>query len=218
MTTIGGHEVVQITNPTGRGTRPAGNFNSPADFPRLGETVVSSQSFGHRSNQRRSRTKAKQEQVLHELFSNSRERFMGVAYSILQNQHDAEDAVQNAFPSATRYFGNFEGRSAVGTWLTRIVINAALMLRRKRKNSFVRSLHDLNRDEAVFVETISDLQPNPELAYSRAESFAFLDAQIDEMNPLLGQSVRAAYYEEMSMAEGSSALGIPIARFKARLL
>lgn len=160
---------------------------------------------------------AKQEQLLQELFSISRKRLVRVAYRILQNQEDAEDAVQDAFLSASRHFANFEGRSAVATWFTRIVINAALMLRRKRKSTLVRSLHDLNGDDAFFVATIPDLQPNPELAYSRAESFAFLDALISEMNPLLRQAVKIAYYDELSSPKASSALAIPLSRYKARL-
>jgi RNA polymerase sigma-70 factor (ECF subfamily) len=159
-----------------------------------------------------------EELLLQELFSISRKRLVRVAWGILQNQQDAEDAVQDAFLSASRHFGNFEGRSAVATWLTRIVINAALMIRRKRKNTFVRSLHDLDGDDSVFVETIPDLQPSPELTCSRAESFAVLDALIKKMNPLLRQAVEIAYYDELSSREASSALAIPISTYKARLL
>jgi RNA polymerase sigma-70 factor (ECF subfamily) len=215
----GRHETASIWNPGDPGTQPVSKFNSSSDFSRIREAVVSYRSATHRFKRRRTLPEAKQEQLLQELFLISRKRLLRVAYGVLQNQQDAEDAVQDAFLSATRYFGNFEGRSAVATWLTRIVINAALMARRKRKrkSTFVRSLHDLNGDDAVFVETIPDLQPNPELAYSQAESFAFLDALINEMNPLLRQAVKSAYYDELSSSEASSALAIPIPRYKARL-
>jgi RNA polymerase sigma-70 factor (ECF subfamily) len=155
--------------------------------------------------------------VLQELFSISRDRFLGVAYCILRNQHDAEDAVQDAFLSASRHIANFEGRSAVTTWLTRIVINAALMMRRKRKNSFVRSLSNLSGDDAITIETIPDFHPNPELVCSRAESFTLLDVLINEMNLPLRQAVKSAYYDELSSSEASSALAIPLSTYKARL-
>jgi RNA polymerase sigma-70 factor, ECF subfamily len=77
-------------------------------------------------------SEAQQDQTLQELFMTSRERFVRIAYRILQNKEDAEDAVQHAFLSACRCFRGFEGRSALTTWFTRIVINAALMVRRKR--------------------------------------------------------------------------------------
>jgi RNA polymerase sigma-70 factor (ECF subfamily) len=116
--------------------------------------------------------------------------------------------VQDAFLSASRHFANFEGRAAATTWLTRIVINAALMMRRKRKNTFIRALHDLDRNEADYLEIIPDFHPNPEMASSRAESVALLDGLINEMNPLLRQAVKSAYYDELSSSEASSALEI----------
>ena len=47
-----------------------------------------------------------------------------VAYRILDNQADAEDASQEAFISAYRNFHRFRGQSAVSTWLYRIAVNA----------------------------------------------------------------------------------------------
>jgi DNA-directed RNA polymerase specialized sigma24 family protein len=46
---------------------------------------------------------------------------------------DAEDTVQNAFISGHLHLRNFQGRSALKTWFTRVVLNAALMIRRNRK-------------------------------------------------------------------------------------
>ena len=56
-----------------------------------------------------------------------------VAYRILNNQADAEDAAQEAFISAYRNFHKFRGQSAVSTWLYRIAVNASLMKIRKDK-------------------------------------------------------------------------------------
>jgi len=63
-----------------------------------------------------------------------------VALRRLRNVEDAEDAVQDAFVSACRHFGKFEGRCALTTWLILIVMNAALMARRKRRNTRGESL------------------------------------------------------------------------------
>jgi hypothetical protein len=53
-------------------------------------------------------------------------RLLCVARRILRNEADAEDAVQEAYLSAVRHFGKFEGRSSILTWLTAIVVNQAL--------------------------------------------------------------------------------------------
>ncbi len=60
-------------------------------------------------------------------------RLLAVARRLLRNEEDARDCVQEAFLSAHRRIGTFEGRSTLRTWLQRIVTNAALTkLRAKR--------------------------------------------------------------------------------------
>jgi RNA polymerase sigma-70 factor, ECF subfamily len=164
-----------------------------------------------------SRTGALQQNILQELFLTSRERFIRIAYRILRNREDAEDAVQDAFLSACRHLREFEGRSALTTWFTRIVMNAALMVRRKRKNAAPLASHETDAAMSVFAETVVDIQPNPELAYSRAESYEILDAHLKELNPLLREAVVTTYYGELSITESSSALGVPPGTYKARL-
>ena len=56
-----------------------------------------------------------------------------VARRILKNEEDAQDAVQEALLSAFKDIGRFEGRSLLGTWLHRIVVNASLCRLRSRQ-------------------------------------------------------------------------------------
>jgi len=60
-------------------------------------------------------------------------RMLSVARRMLRNEDDAHDAVQDAFLSAFRAIDRFEGGSRLGTWLHRIVVNAALMKLRTRR-------------------------------------------------------------------------------------
>ncbi len=60
-------------------------------------------------------------------------RMLAVAQRMLQSESDAQDAVQEAFLSAFRGLGRFEGGSRLSTWLHRIVVNAALMKLRSRQ-------------------------------------------------------------------------------------
>src|ERR1700733_10681924 len=171
----------------------------------------------YRSRKARTRPASRQDDVLQEIFLVSRKQLFRVAFRILKNEEDAEDAVQDAMISAFRNFGKFEHRSQITTWLTRIVVNASLMIHRKRKSVVVWSLQENVTDDAAFAETIPDHQPTPEFAYQLVESLASIDALLNEMNPLLRQAVKAAYYDELSTAEASSALSVPISTFKARL-
>jgi RNA polymerase sigma-70 factor (ECF subfamily) len=66
-----------------------------------------------------------------------------VARRILRNDEDANDAVQDAFLSAFKGIGRFEGMSRLATWLHRIVVNAALGRLRSRQRHPEKSIEDL---------------------------------------------------------------------------
>ena len=57
-------------------------------------------------------------------------RLRAHARSILRNEEDAREAVQDGFLSAFKAIDRFDGRSSLSTWIHRIVVNAALMKRR----------------------------------------------------------------------------------------
>ena len=62
--------------------------------------------------------------AVQEMFSASRPRFVALAYSVLRNKEDAEDAIQDAMLSAYRHLRSFEGRSALTTMRVNQVVNA----------------------------------------------------------------------------------------------
>jgi RNA polymerase sigma-70 factor (ECF subfamily) len=68
---------------------------------------------------------------------------LAVARRLLPNEEDARDAVQDAFLSAFKSIGRFEGLSRIGTWLHRIVVNAALSRLRKQQRHPEMSIEDL---------------------------------------------------------------------------
>src|ERR1051325_4971621 len=65
------------------------------------------------------------------------QRLFRVARSILKDDAEAEDALQDAYVQAYRKFDEFRGDAAIATWLTRIVINQSLMRLRKKKRDQV---------------------------------------------------------------------------------
>jgi RNA polymerase sigma-70 factor (ECF subfamily) len=157
-------------------------------------------------------------EALEEMFAASRKKFLAIAYSILRNKEDAEDAVQEAFLSAYRHVRSFEGRSALKTWLTRIVMNAALMMQRKRKPSAVRSLSEngVSHDDG-WTEKIPDSQPDPEMIHAERETLQFIDEKLRELKPVLRQALTMTYFDELSGPEASAMLGVSAGTFKARL-
>jgi RNA polymerase sigma-70 factor, ECF subfamily len=153
-----------------------------------------------------------------EMFVASRPKFVAMARTILRNREDAEDAVQNSFLSGYLHLRSFEGRSALSTWFTRIVLNAALMIRRKRKRTAMKSILENNeRDDADWVENIAVSEPNPEMLHSDHEILQVVEQILGKMKPALRQAFRMSYFDELSGSEGCAALGVPAETFKARL-
>jgi RNA polymerase sigma-70 factor, ECF subfamily len=71
--------------------------------------------------------------ALEELYHAHGARLKSIAYHIVGNRQDAEDAVQETFLKLHRSLGGFQGQSSVGTWLCRIVINACYDIARRKK-------------------------------------------------------------------------------------
>ena len=153
-----------------------------------------------------------------ELFQSSRGRFIRLAYSVLRNQQDAEDAVQNAMISTLLHLRKFEGRSAFTTWFTRIVYNASLMVLRKRKSARIESFPDpIEGDDASWTDKIAAPQPDPEMACAQAETIRSIDVLLQKMSPVLRQAFTMTYYGELSCEEAGAVLGVPPRTFKSRV-
>ena len=157
-------------------------------------------------------------EALGEMFAVSRSKFVAIAYPILRNREDAEDAVQNAFLSGYLHLRSFEGRSALRTWFTRIVLNAALMIQRKRKPSATAPVPQASSShEANWLESIPASQPDPETAHAERETFDFINGILGKMKPILRQTLTMIYFDELSSPEACALLGISSTAFKARL-
>jgi RNA polymerase sigma-70 factor (ECF subfamily) len=149
----------------------------------------------------------------------SRSKFLATAHAILRNREDAEDAVQNAILSGYLHLPSFEGRSALTTWFTRIVMNAALMIRRKQKFPWMSPRPETsNSDDAKRMERIRSSQPDPEMVYAERETFQFINEALGKMKPALRQAFTVTYFDEMSGPEARALLGVSTAAFKSRLL
>src|SRR3954463_15923777 len=73
---------------------------------------------------------ARDRRAIEHVITANNQRMFRTAWSILGNRAEAEEAVQAAYLSAFASIGSFEGRSALSTWLTRIVVNESIGRRR----------------------------------------------------------------------------------------
>lgn len=147
-------------------------------------------------------------------------RLFRVARSILKDDAEAEDALQDAYLDAYQHIGQFRGDAQLSTWLTRIVVNRAIMKLRKEKRHGnvvpIDGRFDADADAAP-AEIPDARAESPRDATLRAEVRRLLEQRIDEL-PL---SFRAVFVmrevEDMSAKETADCLGIPEATVRSRL-
>ena len=120
------------------------------------------------------------------LFARNTRALYQTALRVLGNPEDAEEALQEGLLSAYRNLPRFERRSQFSTWLTRIVINAALMRRRSKRSRPAVSLDDwMSEGETPLAERFADESPNPEQIYAGTELRERVGKKLAEISPLL---------------------------------
>lgn len=151
------------------------------------------------------------------LFETYSPRLYRIAFNVLRNKEDAEDAVQDGWCRAYPKLHTFAGRSSLSTWLTRIVINSALMIRRQNKHQVQQMLDEASNYHSVRGSLV-DERATPEQACRNAEMNDLLAQQID----LLPSTTRTAFLlfaaQGFTTAESIKMLGINTSALKSRVL
>lgn len=152
---------------------------------------------------------------LHAIYS---KRLYRTIVVMTKNPQDAEDALQDTFLRAYLGIRTFESRSNIYSWLTRIAINSALMILRKRR-SHPEVLFDPQLDpqlEALFFEA-RDSAPNPEEACDLGQRKLKTLRAIRRLHPHLRAVIQMQLTHGWSVREISRALNISEAAVKSRL-
>lgn len=159
----------------------------------------------------------------HEVFRTLMRRHNRLLYrtarSIVKDDFDAEDAVQNAYLLAYRNIAKFEGGSALSTWLVRIVINEALTCLRKRSRlPQPLGLGGRELDEAMdAVAEAEVIRPErPDEALMRADMRRLVEAKIDELPAAYRTVFMLRGLEDLTVSETAAALGVPEATVRTR--
>jgi RNA polymerase sigma-70 factor, ECF subfamily len=151
------------------------------------------------------------------LFASQTAKLYRTAFAVLRNKEDAEDAVQDGLCSAYAKLRSFEGRSSFSTWLTRIVINSALMRRRRKIARPEASLEILSNREGWSGHRIVDMRPDPEKLCSCAEINGFVEKEIQKLPKKIQRAFRLCVIDGLSTKESSRVLGINKSALKSRM-
>jgi len=137
---------------------------------------------------------------------------------ITRNVADAEDTLQETLLKAYVHIGRFEGRSAFSSWLTRIAINSALMLSRKKRSHYVNSLEGGVDGEDFRLPEPTETAHNPEQACILNALETECIRAIRYLSPSLRAVVQIRYREHASIDQIAKMLGISKSAVKSRLL
>jgi RNA polymerase sigma-70 factor (ECF subfamily) len=145
-------------------------------------------------------------------------RIFSIAQRMTRNREDAEDVVQQSFQKAFINLKKFEGDSLFSTWLTRIAINEALMLlRRKRGSREVPIAESTTKDGAALPLDFPDSGPNPEDSCLQREQERILSAAVNELTPGLRKAIELREFGELSTGETAQVMGLSVGAVKARV-
>jgi len=139
--------------------------------------------------------------------------------SIVRNQEDAEDALQDTLLKAYRHLDAFRHTCKFSTWLTSIATNTALMILRKRKTRKEGHIDVLNDERAAWdVTEFVDLSLDPERLHSRHQIILVMRQEVEKLRPTLRSIIEQHYGTECSLEESAKAFDISVGAAKSRLL
>jgi RNA polymerase sigma-70 factor, ECF subfamily len=147
----------------------------------------------------------------------SRQLFSTI-FRITRNREDAEDVLQDTFLRAYLSLRHFQGRSSVYSWLTRIAINSALMLLRKRR-SHPEVCIDISSEPENDVAHLEPKDPclNPEQICDQRQRCANIHRAIERLRASLREPLKTRIAHGSSLEEMARTMGTTKAAVKARL-
>jgi RNA polymerase sigma-70 factor (ECF subfamily) len=153
-----------------------------------------------------------------EIMRRCNQRLFRVARSLVHEDAEAEDVLQEAYACAFAHIAEFRGEAALATWLTRIVLNEARgRLRRQRPH--------LDLDQVDVAQGRGQVLPfparpdgaDPEADAGRAEIRRLLEHAIDDLPTPFRLVFILREIQELSVEETAADLGIRPETVKTRL-
>jgi RNA polymerase sigma-70 factor (ECF subfamily) len=158
-------------------------------------------------------------ELFYELIRPYERRVFVFAFTILRNEADAQDAVQDAFLKAFKYLAQFRHESRFSTWLIQVAINEARLRQRKSHLEIMRPIEDQENEDGTYTpRDFADWREIPSEALEQKEIREKLVAALGS----LAQKYREVFVlrdvEHMSIEDTAQALGISAGAVKTRLL
>lgn len=164
------------------------------------------------------RARAREASAVRAIIQANNRRLFRMARSILKNDAEAEDVVQETYVRAFTHLDGFRGESSLATWLTRIAMNEALgRLRRQHPTVEWTTLEPGALEAQVIQFPLSTPPEDPERTMAQREIQTVVERAIDELPDAFRSVFIARVVEGMSTEETAEVLDLKPETVKTRL-
>jgi RNA polymerase sigma-70 factor (ECF subfamily) len=185
----------------------------------LNTTVENPEQAGMRERDLILSVQGGQRELFYELVRPYEGRVYAAALAILRNEHDAEDAAQEAMLKAFANIRQFRAEARFSTWLIQITVNEALMRRRRERTVRMEGLDDRREEESEYApRDFADWRELPSEALERKEVRQRLAEALGTLDRKYREVFMLRDMEHLNIQETAEALGITVASVKTRLL
>ena len=139
---------------------------------------------------------------------------MTLAYRLLKNREEAEEAIQDAFVRALKALARFEWKSSFSTWFYRIVYNVCITRLAKADEEMLVSIEADDGDRGI--EVPSETLP-PDARYESTEFVEIVEREIEALPIIYGSICTLFFLSEMSYDQIVEVTGLPLCTVKVRL-
>ena len=145
-------------------------------------------------------------------------RLYRIARSVLRNNTEAEDAVQEAYVSAFTHLASYRGELSLAAWLSRITMNEALgRLRRRRPTVDIAALEETRTEAEIIQFPLSTQNDDPERTMAQRQILQLVEQATDDLPEAYRLVFVTRVIEGMSVEETADLLGIKPETVKTRL-
>lgn len=131
---------------------------------------------------------------------------LAIAFKIIENKPEAEEAAQDAFIKAFQYLKGFNRQAKFSTWLYRIVFNTAISYKRKNKQAF-QDIENIPLEYHERADTPSE----------KEDQHVFLTQAMNKLNEADRLAIQLYYMKEFSLEEVAEMMGQNINTIKVRV-
>ena len=146
------------------------------------------------------------------------QRLYRAARAVIRDEHEVEDVLQQAYLSAFVHLDQFEARSALSTWLTRIVLNEAFARRKSlQRAATMVAAEDAENGQRTAMDKVASSQPTPEHQAYASELHRLLESAVDALPENYRVVLMLRDIEGLSTSETGEGLGLGDEAVKTRL-